>query len=172
SAAALGYRSDLEFVFPNGCGVFKAGGDLAFHHGGTSLQEIILPVLTARLKAHAPAQPAPGPITVTGLPELVTNRIFSISLLLGGQNLSLFSSTMIVRPMLVSTGKQVGAAGMAIEADLDRASGCVKLETGKPVTVALLLSDESVGSVRVVVQDPATDAELYRSPDIPVRLGV
>ncbi|MGH8655711.1 MAG: hypothetical protein ACREYE_27625, partial [Gammaproteobacteria bacterium] len=55
SAAALGYRSDLEFVFPNGCGVFKAGGDLAFHHGGTSLQEIILPVLTVRLKAHAPA---------------------------------------------------------------------------------------------------------------------
>src|SRR6185437_7402566 len=32
SAAALGYASDLEFVFPKGCGVFRSGGDLAFHH--------------------------------------------------------------------------------------------------------------------------------------------
>jgi hypothetical protein len=32
---------------------------------------------------------------------------------------------------------------------------------------------EDVAAVRLVVQDPATDAELYRSPaDIPVRLGV
>jgi hypothetical protein len=30
-----------------------------------------------------------------------------------------------------------------------------------------------VPALRVVVQDPATDAELYRSPaDIPVRFGV
>jgi hypothetical protein len=72
----------------------------------------------------------------------------------------------------MSSGKQVGVAGMAIDAELDRA-GCVTLHAGKPVTVAFLLSDESVSSFRVVVQDPATDAELYRSPtDIPVRLGV
>ena len=31
-----------------GCGVFKAGGDLAFHHGGPSLQELVIPVLTVR----------------------------------------------------------------------------------------------------------------------------
>jgi hypothetical protein len=49
----------------------------------------------------------------------------------------------------------------------------VKLQPGKPATVAFLLSDDSVPSLRVVVQDPATDAELFRSPtDIPVRLGV
>ena len=42
-------QSDLEFVFPIGAGVFKAGGDLAFHHGGPSLQELIIPVLTVRL---------------------------------------------------------------------------------------------------------------------------
>src|SRR5207253_4392857 len=33
TAASLGYASDLDLVFPTGCGVFKAGGDLAFHHG-------------------------------------------------------------------------------------------------------------------------------------------
>jgi hypothetical protein len=73
----------------------------------------------------------------------------------------------------MAEGKQVGAVGIAVDAEFDRATGCVKLEPDKPVTIAFLLSDEGAESVRVVVQDPATDAELYRSPtDIPVRLGV
>ncbi len=173
AASSLGYASDLEFVFPTGCGVFKAGGDLAFHHGGPSLQELVIPVLTVRLKVRDSAKPTAGPVTASGFPEAVTNRIFSITLQLGGQNLSLFSSPMVVRPLLMSSGKQVGAAGMAIDAELDRSTGCITLHPGKPVTVAFLLSDESVPSLRVVVQDPATDAELFRSPtDIPVRLGV
>ena len=50
--SALGYESDLDFVFPLGSGVFKAGGDLAFHHGGPSLQELVIPVLTVRMKAR------------------------------------------------------------------------------------------------------------------------
>jgi hypothetical protein len=78
-----------------------------------------------------------------------------------------------VRPLLMAAGKQVGAVGMAVDALFDRTTGCVTLEPNKPVTVAFLLSDESAASLRVVVQDPTTDAELYRSPtDIPVRLGV
>jgi hypothetical protein len=85
----------------------------------------------------------------------------------------LASGDLTVRPLLMSAGKQVGAVGMAIDAELDRATGCVKLQPGKAITIAFLLSDERVPSLRVVVQDPTTDAELYRSPnDIPVRLGV
>jgi len=173
SAAALGYDSDLDFVFPLGSGVFKAGGDLAFHHGGPSLQELVIPVLTVRMKAPGPDRSTAGPLTATGLPAAVTNRIFSVTLHLEAKNLSLFLRDLIVRPLLISSGKQVGGVGMAVDADLDRATGCVKLQPGKPVTVAFLLSDESVPSLRIVVQDPTTDAELYRSPsDIPVRLGV
>jgi PglZ domain len=172
NAAALGYDSDLDFVFPLGSGVFKSGGDLAFHHGGPSLQELVIPVLTVRMKTPRPDRSTTGPVTATGLPDAVTNRIFSVTIQLDGNNLSLFPSELVVRPLLISSGKQVGGVGMAINADLDRATGCVKLQPGKPVTVAFLLSDESVASLRIVVQDPATDAELYRSPnDIPVRLG-
>jgi hypothetical protein len=173
SAAALGYDSDLDFVFPLGSGVFKAGGDLAFHHGGPSLQELVIPVLTIRMKIPRLDRSTPGPLTATGLPDAVTNRIFSVTIQLDGKNLSLFSRELIVRPLLISSGKQVGGVGMAIDADLDRVTGCIKLQPGKPVTVAFLLSDESIASLRIVVQDPTTDAELYRSPtDIPVRLGV
>ena len=134
-------------------------------------------MLTVRLRMPDTFRPVirekAGPLTVTGLPDAVTNRIFSVTLQFGGQTPSLFSGPMIVRPLLMAAGKQVGAVGMAIDAELDRATGCIQLQAGKPVTVAFLLSDENVASLRVVVQDPATDAELYRSPnEIPVRLGV
>jgi hypothetical protein len=173
AASALGYESDLDFVFPVGSGIFKAGGDLAFHHGGPSLQELIIPVLSVRTKTRGPERSTMGPVTASGLPEAVTNRIFSVTIQLGGKNLSLFSNELSVRPLLVSAGKQVGGVGMVIDGDLDRATGCVKLQAGKPVTVAFLLNDESAPSLRIVIQDPATDAELYRSPtDIPIRLGV
>jgi hypothetical protein len=173
TASGLGYDSDLDFVFPLGTGVFKAGGDLAFHHGGPSLQELVIPMITVRMKARERERSTLGPVTATGLPDVVTNRIFSVTIQLDGKNLSLFSNELVVRPLLISAGKQVGGVGMAIDGDFDRATGCVKLQAGKPVTVAFLLSNESAPSLRIVIQDPTTDAELYRSPtDIPVRLGV
>ncbi len=177
SAAALGYSSDLELVFPSGSAIFRAGGDLAFHHGGPSLQELVVPVLTVRTPTRptpgATTAPPAGPIVASGLPAAVTNRIFSVTFALGEKQMSLGATGVLVRPLLMAAGKQVGLVGMAVDAPFDRATGCVTLEPGKPVTVAFLLSDESGTALRIVVQDPATDAELYRSPaDIPVRLGV
>jgi hypothetical protein len=96
-----------------------------------------------------------------------------VTLTFGDKQLMLGTMGIQVRPLLMSAGKQVGAVGMAIGAHFDATNGCVVLEPNKPVAVAFLLTDESVASLRIVVQDPATDAELYRSPnDIPVRLGV
>jgi hypothetical protein len=179
SATQLGYASDLELVFPAATGVFKAGGDLAFHHGGPSLQEMVIPVLTVRTKTRDSVRPGSkqaGSIEATGLPEAVTNRIFSVTIKLPPMQYSLGAvpeATTQVRPLLMAAGKQVGAVGMVIDAPFDRATSTVTLEPNKPVTVAFLLSDESVASLRVVVQDPTTDAELYRSPtDIPVRLSL
>ena len=172
-ATALGYASDLEFVFPTGPGVFKAGGDLAFHHGGASLQELVIPVLTVRTKAGQSSRADTSSMTVSGSPPAVTNRIFSVTLQLDGQNLALFSNALVVRPLLMTAGKQVGSVGMAIDAELDRSTGCVTLPANTPVTVAFLLNDEMVAALRIVVQDPVTDETLYRSPaDIPVQLGI
>jgi hypothetical protein len=168
AASALGYDSDLDFVFPIGTGVFRAGGDLAYHHGGISLQEVVIPVLTIRLAAETRSATRASSLDVAGVPKVITNRIFTAALhgdLLAGERL--------VRPLLVSDGRQVGAVGMAIGTELHRETGCVRLQPEGLATVAFLLSDETVSSLRVVVQDPETDAELYRSPaEIPVRLGV
>jgi hypothetical protein len=167
SAAALGYASDLDFVFPAGTGVFRAGGDLAYHHGGPSLQELVIPVLGIRLGTRAKERTVQTPVLVSAPPETVTNRIFSVVLKLDG----LFPA--VVKPLLTAGGQQVGAAGMVVNAELDRTTGNVTLQPGEEATVAFVLSSEGVEAVQIVVQDPATDAELYRSPkDIPVRLGV
>ena len=172
-ASSLGYASDLEFVFPAATGVFRAGGDLAFHHGGPSLQELVIPVLTVRTKVRESVHTSAGPIDATGLPHAVTNRIFSVTFTYGARQMLLGAAGIQVRPLLMAAGKQVGSVGMAVDAEFDRATGTVTLEPNKPVTIAFLLSDESAASLRVVVQDPTTDAELYRSPtDIPIRLGV
>jgi hypothetical protein len=57
----------------------------------------------------------------------VTNRIFSVRLELAAQNISLFSKTLVVRPLLLADGKQVGVVGMAIDAVLDDATRAVTL---------------------------------------------
>jgi hypothetical protein len=75
--------------------------------------------------------------------------------------------------MLLSGSKQVGTVGLVIDGELDASAGTVSVQPGKPVTVAFLLGDDTVDSVRIVVRDPATDTELYRSQaEIPVHLGV
>ncbi|MFO0757499.1 MAG: PglZ domain-containing protein [Byssovorax sp.] len=174
SATSLGYASDLDLVFPSASGVFRAGGDLAYHHGGTSLQELIIPVLTVRTRARESLRPPPAqPIAVGNAPERISNRVVSITLTFGDKQMLLGAESLTVRPSLVSAGKQVGKVGMALDAELNRATGCVTLRPNTPATVAFQLTDESVPSLRIVVQDPATDAELYRSPhDIPIQLGV
>jgi len=172
SGPELGYASDLEFVFPRGSGVFLAGGDLGFHHGGPSLQELIVPVLTVRSTAPVPASPKKAAIEVGNLPYRITNRIFSVTARLEGQ-MALFAPQSPVLPLLMAGTQQVGRAGMATGAEFDGTAGTVALVPGQDAEIALLLTDDTVESVRVVIRDPATDAELYRSPqDIPVKLGV
>jgi hypothetical protein len=171
AATALGYDSDLELVFPAGAGVFRAGGDLAFHHGGPSLQELVVPVITVRTKpAAGTARGTASPVTIAKHPTVITAQALSAQLQLGGPNLALFTSALTVRPMLMAGDRQVGQVGAALEAQV--VGGCVTLEPGKTLTVMFLLADPTVASVRIVVQDPATDAELCQSAEIPVRLGV
>jgi hypothetical protein len=173
AASSLGYASDLDFLFPSNAGVFKARGDLAYHHGGTSLQEMILPVLSIRTKSPQRAESVSSAVTIADLPDAITNRIFTVRLALGEAQLTLGATSTSVRPMLVSQGKQVGAVGMVVGAQFDSATGCVTLEPKIAATVGFIVTDESAKSLRVVVLDPATDAELYRSPaDLPVQFGV
>ncbi len=168
--AELGYDSDLDFIFPKGLAVFRAGGDLAFHHGGPSLQEMVVPVVTLRIPPVANETTSSLRVTLEGYPEELTNRTFGMRIVAGGD---LFSQELIpVRLVLLANGIEVGRCGMAIDAELDRASGVLLAPPGQPVNVAMILSLDEFGKVRIVAQDPTTDAVLGQSEEIEVKLGI
>jgi hypothetical protein len=168
SAAELGYDSDLDFVFPKSLGVFKSGGDLAYHHGGISLQEMVVPVVTFRISATAAPASTRNVVHLDGAPDAVTNRAFTVRLSLA----VLSEEPLPVRVVLLSGAEQVGEAGMAVGADFDRDAGVVALEPGTEASVGVMLLRDDCTSVRLIVQDPATDAVLGSSGEIPVRLGI
>ena len=166
-ARDLGNDSDLEFVFPTSCGVFKAGGDLSFHHGGPTLQEMVIPVIAVRATTPATRDEGNAELAVGDVPTAITNRMFSVTL----SYASMLGTDTPVMPVLMSDGRQVGTVGMALGADL-RADASIALAAGTEATVGFMLDDDAIQTLRIVVLDPATDAELYRSSEIPVRLGV
>lgn len=168
SARELGNDSDFDLVFPAGAGVLRAGGDLAFHHGGPSLQELVIPVITFRAAKLSGPSAIMDDFVVSGAPAVITNRMFSVKL----HYASLLATTTSVRAVLVSDGKVVGAVGMVFGAD-EQGDGTIVLHPGREASIGFMLQDDTVDTLRIVVLDPATDAELYRSPaDIMIDLGV
>jgi hypothetical protein len=171
SGPKLGYNSDLEFAFPTSTSVFKSGGDLAYHHGGPSIQELVIPVITAKLKVDGAAKVEKHAVTVAHDFDAVTNRIFTIRIELGGASKNLFENARKLRPLVLSDDKPVARAAIATGAALE--DGRLTLGPGVQATVAFMLTDDEVKTVRIQVLDAETDAVLYLSPkDIPVRLGV
>ena len=170
TGAELGYDTALDFVFPTGLGVFKAGGGLSFHHGSCSLQELVIPVVRCRLPARDTQAPAGKRVQLGGVPETLTNRTFGVRLLAVAD---LFATEPVaLRVVLVAGHEQVGQAGMVIDADFDRTTGILHMQPGTEASVGLMLTRDDCQKVRIVVQDPATDAVLDQSDEIPVKLGI
>jgi hypothetical protein len=169
-AAELGYASDLEFVFPTSTGVFKAGGGLAYHHGGLSLQEVVVPAITFRMPTQEGKAPAGATVRLVECPAAVTNRTFVVRLQIEGDLLT--QDGVAMRPLLIGGGEQVGQAGMASVEPFDSASGVVTVKPPCDLHVGMMLKNDACKALRVVIQDPATDAVLAQSDDIPVRLGI
>ena len=166
-AAELGYESDLDFVFPTGIGVFPCGGDLSFHHGSTSLQEIVIPVLSFRMPQNAPPKAnGIGDVELSGVPARISNRIFSVRVTARGMY------PKILRVVVMHNGEYIGEAGLAVDQEFDPVKKLLKLPGGSTGQVAIMLTKADVSPVRVVVLDADTGAMLAQSQEIPVQLGM
>jgi hypothetical protein len=168
TAADLGYDSDLDFVFPQGMGVFKAGGGPRYHHGGLSLQEMVVPVLRVRMPSVAEAAPAPV-VELHAVPTQIPTRAVGVTVTLG---LGLFTEPTWLRVVLMAEGEEVGRAGMATGGALDRSRGMVQVTPGSTVNVGLMLTRDDCAAVRIVVLHPESDAILAQTNDIPVKLSI
>jgi hypothetical protein len=168
--AELGYRTDLDAVFPTGLGVFKAGGSLSFHHGGFSLQELVIPVISLRLTAGKPASVAGVQVRIDGYPTIVTNRTFGLKITATGDLLA--TEPLVVRVLLLAGAEEVGRAGMAVGAELDRVTGTLTLAMGSEPSVGMMLTNDTCQSLRIVVLDAHTDSLLAESDELAVKLGI
>jgi hypothetical protein len=168
--AELGYATDLDFVFPAGLGIFKASGGLAYHHGGFSLQEIVIPVLSFRMPPPESQPATKAAAQLRNLPDKITNRTFGIRVWVPTD---LFVPDAVkVKIVLISNNEQVGQAGMAVSAEIDRTTGVLRIKPGTEASVGLMLTRDDCTAVRIVILDPNTDAVIDQSKEIPVSLGV
>ena len=170
TAEQLGYAGDLDFVFPSSIAVFKSGGDLAYYHGGLSLQELLVPVLTVRMPTTRVAPAADVAITLKRLPKQIANRIVTFGFAVEHDMFD--ADDVVVRPVLLSDGQHVGHVGMALDAEFDPLTHCVTIKPGDACTVGIQLLRDDVKSVEIVILEPETDRVLAKSDSIPVQLGI
>jgi hypothetical protein len=169
TGADLGYDTDQDFIFPRGLAVLKTHGGLSYHHGGISLQELVIPVLTLRIPGDNVPDQSFSKVTLSGYPETLTNRTIGLNVLLEAD---LFNDDPVdLRIILLHEGQQVGQVGMANNAGFDRTTGCISIKPGKTANVGMMLTRDDCSHVQIVVQDPATDAVLVQSKKLPVKLG-
>lgn len=167
SATDLGYDSNLEFVFPQGLGVFKAGGGLSYHHGGFSLQELVIPVLSFRMPvADAGHSSDDTSVDIQVDFQTITNRTFVVNVE-AGQNL-LDQEPVRIRMVLVSKGEEVGYAGMAPGATFE--NKVLSIKPGQRVSVVMLLTKDDVTSLTILAQAADSPAVFKETKSLPVKL--
>jgi hypothetical protein len=165
-AGDLGYAGDLEYVFPQGLGVFKAGGDLTFHHGAASLQELIIPVLSFRMPAKGKAPLTSAKLKFINEPKLQKEPVFALQLAVAG----LFGAT--VRVVLMNGDAFVGEAGRAMGAHWDDAAKTVQIEQNGTAYLLMSVQDSGATKARALAIDAATGATLATSEEIQLQVTV
>jgi hypothetical protein len=166
----LGIDSEYDIAAPYTFACFKAkGGGRAYFHGGLSLQELIIPVVTMTPTAQGKA----GPLTdidwtlVSGTAKLTT-RFFSVQITGQQSGGNLFGiaapkvrveirvkGKCVSRPVSASYGFEDGAGEVQLRVMEDDSK---KIE---PNTVAVMLVEEiSQKTVSVVLLDASSGVEL------------
>jgi hypothetical protein len=169
TGADLGYDSPLEFVFPQGLGVFKAGGGLSYHHGGFTLQELVIPVLTFRMPKSGSKQSSQGvKVKLSADFQVITNRTFVVNVEREADFVS--AEPIRLRVVLVHKGEEVGYAGMAPGAEFNSADKVLTLASGKRASVVLLLNKDGIDNVSILAQDAGSPAVYDEIKNIPVKL--
>ena len=174
--SALGYGPEgLSVVVPRSAGVFKAGGSLYCHHGGTSIQELLI---LCSFPLHS-AKPAPATASswqqeAQKGPGRVSSPKYQSHLMPlnpGGSDESWPPAPTGARCLRQQKRRTSRPPIQAIGADLDRETNRLTLTPGQPATIGVMLpSDVSAKKLYLELRDAATDIVLHKSPDLPVDL--
>jgi PglZ domain-containing protein len=172
SSRDLGLDGSLEFAFPAGLSGFKAkGAGAAYMHGGTSLQEMVVPVIILRPIAVKPEQLKAAHVALDLAKPTITTRFFSLTLTYSLSGL--FGPEAISTKIVIKSGKkEVGVPAMAAYGYEDSTRE-IQLKKDTPNAVTIMLTDvEDLEMVSVQVLDAGSQVELRKTESIPVQITI
>ncbi|MEN3951264.1 PglZ domain-containing protein [Iodidimonas sp. SYSU 1G8] len=157
-AARVGIRGDFGmFAGPRTMAPYRRG--LKYFHGGLSLQEAVVPVLTVRLK---PVSQAALPVASVKLiykngATRVTTRLPVVDLLV--ESADMFSQAVDFEILLEAQNRKGDVVGEAKRSDpVDPATGTLTLKPGQREQVAIRMDMEFHGKFTLKALNPVTMA--------------
>lgn len=151
----VGMQSEIpDICFPLGYRVFSDGS--GYFHGGLSLQEAVLPIVTIRASSKAVAQPGKPDIEIRYKSDRYTSRVIGLKLFLQGD---ILASPRTVR-VEAYTGDAAAASLVGEAADCDARddrTGTVTLQANEEIPVPVLINPDYAGeAIEIRVIDPET----------------
>jgi hypothetical protein len=167
--------TDLEIALPWGFAGFKAGGGLAYFHGGLSLPELVVPVISLESKSAVGAAPKGLLWKMTPGSPKISTRFFSLTV--GAEVTGLFPDLPRVR-VEVRDNAQVISRAVSASYGFDPTSGEIELKLdpeGKRFesnTVTLLVEPGTGQRASIHLLDARTGAELTRLEPIEIAIAI
>ncbi len=176
--SAFGLTSDLELVTPRNLAVFKVrGGSKLYFHGGLSMQELLIPVLTVHAEKLS-EPPTGGDITWSLTPgsRAITTRFFSVTL--GGRTAQLLPLEPPAVRVEVRAGDTVISTPVSATYGFNEATRDVQLKT-RPEdeytlaenTITLMITEEpDAAAADIYLLNAETGVTLARLANVPLTI--
>ena len=165
SAEKAGVRGDFSRLGgPRSMAPYSKG--IAYFHGGASLQEAVVPVITVKLKQAKQPQLASAKVMLTykNGAKRITTRLPVVELAVEGENMfSLDQSFEILLEAHNKKGEVVGEAKRG--GPVDVATGSVTVKPGGKVQVTIKMAEEYQGKFVLKALNPVTMTQ-YASLDL------
>jgi hypothetical protein len=164
-AENLGIRGDFaQAAFPRSMAPYRAGH--LYFHGGASLPEAVVPVLTARLDTAAKAEQHLGTVQLSykkGAKRITTRLpVIEVELIC-----DMFAQDMSLEILLEAQDSKGDVVGEPRIGDhVNPATRTVTLTPGKPVNIPLRMDDEFRGKFAVKAINPTTLALASRGSEL------
>jgi PglZ domain len=165
AAERVGIRGDFaRFAGPRTMAPYRRG--LLYFHGGASLQEAVVPVITVRLRRAKQLEIAKATVVMSykNGAKRITTRLPVVSLLVETSDMfSLHSDFEILLEAHDRKGKVVGEAKAG--GIVNAATGTITLKPGQPEQVAIRMDPEYEGKFTLKALNPVTMAS-YATLDL------
>lgn len=172
SSSQVHLGGPFELAFPKGVGCFKTkGGGGAYCHGGATIQEMVIPVISMERRKTPPYSLKTTAVKLSMDKAKITTRFFSISTIYHRIHGMGSAAEIRIRVAVRANRKEVGTVAMAVYG-FEEGTKEILLKDGEPNALTLMLTDDKgIESVTVHILDAISQVELAKSEPIPVNIA-